>query len=123
EIGDRGAVEYPARGPAVPRRLQHPGTRRIGDDEGVVVGAEEGGLAGAALAIFLDQRPDDAHRLAGGAGALQAEAHQVHADQRDLLVRLAREDRLVADRDAPLVDAHLVAPEPVRARADQLPGL
>jgi hypothetical protein len=61
--------------------------------------------------------------LVGGAPALEAEPDQVHPDQADRVERLARVDRLVADRDAPLVDAHLEAPQPVRPRADQLPGL
>src|SRR5262249_15305297 len=55
--------------------------------------------------------------------ALEPEAHEVHAGEPSRRQRLAREDGLVADRHAAVVDAVLESPQPVRLRADDGVGL
>ena len=52
------------------------------------------------------------------ASELEAKPKQVHAQQPVVGIALAPVDCLVPDRDAALVDAHLEAPHPPRARAE-----
>ena len=73
-----------------------------------------GGVGDAALPAGAQEVRHDLHGLGGGAGAFEAEADQVHADQRGLGRRcvMRRADTLVPDGDAVLVDAVLGPPQP-----------
>ena len=55
--------------------------RRIGDEERGVVGLLTGRVGDATLPAVLEQAGHDVDRLGGGAGPLEAEADEVHADQ------------------------------------------
>ena len=98
--------------PAPAGGLDDPRLVRIGYQEGVVVAAEivrPGRNGRAKLAVLLDKRADQFDRRAGGAAALQGQAHEVHAQQthfaRPVLPVLRRRpaegfgrDGLIADR-------------------------
>ena len=122
-IGER--VEGgPPSGPAAVGGLEDPGLSRVGEQEAVVVAGRARREGRSALAVALDQRGDHLQRLARIAAALQAQPHQVHADQPGpLLDGLVGEDRLVADRDAVLVHAVLEAPDPIGRVAHHAVGL
>ena len=103
----------------------------VGSDGGVV-GARDGG---APLAVLLDQRRHDLERLRRAAPALQPQPQHRHPRQPERRrlcspcpggqvlalqpAQLLGEDGLVADGDAGVVHPHLVAPAPVRARAQR----
>ena len=117
-VGDVGDdVDGPGR-PVTTRRLQHPRRARVGDEECVVIRPVEVQVSRAALPVRLDERRHHLERLARGAPALEPEPDQIHPRQPDGGERLAREHRLVADRDAMRVHAVLQSPQPVRLRAD-----
>src|SRR5262245_54421836 len=103
-------------------RFHHPGPEWGGTEETIVVGAVTLGVRRTTLAIVLDQDRDDLKRFIGVLRPFQPQAQQIHADQGAVFVRLPGEDGLVADGDAPLVDADLESPEPVGSRSDNLPG-
>ena len=105
-------------------RFQHDDLARIGDDEAVVVPAPAEVPATAALAVLFQRGDHRGNRLGGGRAPLQAEPHQIHADQS--LAPLRRQPGvhgLVADRHAMLVHAHFGAPDPERARQQRGVGL
>ena len=101
-----------------PRRIEHEGLVRVGDEERGVVGVVVGRVGDPALAVRLHQIPHELDRLGGAAGALEPEAHQVHADQRRWCAPhvVGRRDALVADGHGVLVHAVLGSPQPGRAR-------
>ena len=74
--------------------------------------------------MALQQRCDDSKRFLGRAGSLQAEADQIHPQQRGRL--LARPvdgpDLFVPDRDPVFVDPVLDAPQPRRSRTEECVG-
>ena len=68
--------------------------------------------------MTLQQRGDDLLGLGRRAAALEAEPHQVHAEQARRLGLLAGVQRLVADHDPVFVHPVLEAPEPPRPAAE-----
>ena len=76
--GVRGDREVDAGG------LDHEGLRRIGDEEGGVVGLVVRGVGDPTLAAGLEEAHHDVDGLGGAAGALEPEADEVHADERGL---------------------------------------
>ena len=54
----------------------------------------------------------------GRTRSLEPQTHEIHSRQPRRAERLPREDHLVADRDAVLVDAVFEPPEPVRLRPE-----
>src|SRR5262249_19524854 len=122
--------------PALSDGFKHPRFSRVGHDKGVIVPARSvilGWHARAKLPILLDQAPHEFNRTPGGRAALQRKPHKIHAQQpqsvgapvplgqRRLPERLGK-DRLVTDHDTMLVDALLIAPAPVWARAERSVG-
>ena len=83
-----------------------------------------GGVRHAPLPVHLEQPGDDVHRLLGGPGPLEAQADQVHADERRCSRRrvVGRAHALVADGDAVLVDSVLGTPQPRRAGQERRVG-
>ena len=73
-----------------------------------------GGVGDAALPAVLEQAGHRVDRLGGGAGPLEAEADEVHADQGRLRGRrvVGRADTLIADGHGVLVDPVLGPPQP-----------
>ena len=117
-VRDGGALAHAARHPVPARGLEHPGLARVGDDERVVIAPRLPVARIAALAVTLQQRGDDLFRLGRRAAALEAEPHQVHAEQARCLGLLAGMQRLVADHDPVFVHPVLEAPEPPRPAAE-----
>ena len=99
-VRDRGAITDAARHPVAPGGLEHPRLGGIGDDERVVVPPGLPVARVAALAVPLEQPRDDPLRLGRGAAALEAEPHEVHAEEARRLQLVARVQRLVADHHA-----------------------
>ena len=116
-VGDGHAGGKRGDGVVRSRRLEDEGPCGVGDQERGVVGLVVRGVGDAALPARLEQPRHHVDRLGGGAGTLEPEADQVHADQRGLGCRrvVRRADTLVPDGDPVLVDPVLGAPEPGRA--------
>ncbi len=111
-VRERRHLGAPRR-PATTRRLEHPGFLRIRDQEAVVVAGAVGLEGRASLPVRLEERRNRLERFARIASSLETEPHEVHPDQAGgVFDGLPREDRVVADRDAVLVDAVLEAPDP-----------
>jgi len=73
--------------------------------------------------VRLEQRGDDVERFGRAPRPLEPEPDEIHPEESERAERLAREDGLVPDRNAVLVDALLEPPEPVRLRPDDRGGL
>ena len=118
-IGNRGRLRHRAGGPMAPGGLQQPDLLAVGNQEAVVVAKLAIPVTGRpALAIALQQLGDHQQRCLGAVGPLQRQAQQVHAQQCRRAAGQLRENRLVADCHAMLVDAHLRAPAPHRLGQD-----
>ena len=123
-------IEAPCH-PAAAGGFDDPGFVEVGYEERVVIATQivrPGWDGGAELAILLDQGADQFDGGAGGAAALKGQAHQVHAKETQLrraalpvacgsMAEGLGGDGLVADHNAVLVDAFLIAPAPVGAGA------
>ena len=113
-VGDGHAGGERGGGEVGTRRLEHEGLRRVGDEEGGVVGLLVCRIGNATLPARLEEPGQDVDGLGRGAGALESKAHQVHTDEGRLGRRrvVDRADTLVSDGDAVLVDAVLGPPQP-----------
>jgi hypothetical protein len=116
-VRDVRRVAHRTCSPMASRRLEDPGPVRVRDHERIVVGPLDVALARSTLSVALDQTGDHVERLVRIAPALEAEPHEIHAEQARRSERFLREHHLVADGDAMLVHAVLEPPEPVRLRS------
>ena len=124
-IGD-GAHRFHAFGrPFAAHRFEHEGlASSIGEQKGIVIFDPAGPGAIAPLSMHGEERRDDVKRLCRACRPLQPEPHEIHAEQRGLLLRRdTGEHRLVADDEPVLVGAHFRARHPEGLREQHRMGL
>ena len=117
-VGDGGSGGERGRRVLGSRRVDHEDVVGVGDEERGVVRVLVGGVGDPSLAVRLHETPDDLDRLLGAPGAFEAEADQIHADERrgGRPHVVGRRHALVADGHGVLVHAVLGPPQPGRAR-------
>ena len=104
-VRDRAEARHLARRPVLAGGLDHHRAVAVGDDEAAVEMAVAAELAIAALAEAVEQVGDEVDRLVPRPGAFEDQAQEVDQHDAVLVARAVAEHRLVADRDAVLVDA------------------
>ena len=126
-VGDGHAGGERSNGEVGSRRLEHEGLRRVGNEKGGVIGLLVRGVGNATLPARLEEPGQHVDGLGCGAGPLEPEAHQVHADEGRLGRGgvVGRGDTLVSDGHAEFVDAVLGPPQPggTREKGGMRPGV
>src|SRR5579863_9562158 len=92
------------RRPMTARRLEDDGTRRIGDQEAVVVSKAAVLVSAAtALSMRLDQIDHDANGRLCIVRPLESQTQDVHTRKSRLGIRFASKDSLVSDHESVLI--------------------